>query len=714
CNNTDTKTFEFYADNVAPEARLLSADSTTVNPTDVTIPEDPIPVIEWPEEGILLVAEVDFNPRDAGSWSANNVGDTDATDAVYDVCHVKFYAQKKNPLTGALEGTPTLIGVGDSTDTDADKIDNRYTVRWQKDDTIIFAAGTYDVYAVAVDTHGNLETDTSEMVTVVIHDLSGPEITLGGVGLPSTYGLCEIDSIANCNFGNAVFPSDIVEFNGSDTCHKTKISGDVLNLYVEADTADNIKSGSVYVEIEGETTSYMTFYSIDDNSINTSNDTVPYIIKLYESDYLNESCDPDQSRAKFEDVEVTIGSKTYSMEMSQNNNNEFVWTATVYLPAGGNCTASFDIDTVGDDITGDSDPRNLVENIDIPSSLYYTNIDISGMGNGSYIIRAHAEDILDREVTVSKRIIIDRTPPEITYEDMQLLVSDVVNDCDTIAGKQIRTEDRVRSGHEFTLTAVITDPRGLTPDDPENINRIGIDKVVFQLSKNGNDTAGKSYWVDIATDSNDSDGWQITVGASSFPNITNQNMDWRFRAVPVDDAMNALHCADGKEITIDGTEPKAEITAMTVNDSPVVMIQKGDVIGLEAEVVLNDDDDIGRIYGVVFQYSLGKSDTAGNEIWYDILANGAIPSDTECPNNTVFDPDDDGIYHLDWYTAESQLPDSVDAYIQIRAVAEDLVGNKDSKPTPQVLILDDSTAPNAYITWIKNCINRNILDPYLA
>ncbi|MBU2483200.1 MAG: hypothetical protein KJ760_19120, partial [Proteobacteria bacterium] len=184
-------TMIIYVDNIAPEARLLSADSTTVSPQDI-ITENIVPVIEWSDEGILLVAEVDFNPVDAGSWSADDVNATDADGNPYDVANISFWAWEKHPISGNYIGAEFPIGTGDSVDNDTDGVPNAYTVRWQGNaDT--FAPGTYDVYAKATDVNGNNETDTSEMVTVIIHDLSGPEITLGGVGLPVSHGLCDYD-----------------------------------------------------------------------------------------------------------------------------------------------------------------------------------------------------------------------------------------------------------------------------------------------------------------------------------------------------------------------------------------------------------------------------------------------------------------------------------------------------------------------------------------
>ena len=679
CSNTRVDTFTFYADNVAPEARIDSVDSTTVNATDTS----PATVHVWGEE-VLIYGLVDFNPYDTGSWQANDITDTDANGAVHDVCRVNFYR-----VNTATWSDTTLIGSGDSTDTDGDGVDDAYSVRWQSP-----TPGIYSVFAIATDIHGNQEIMANEMVTVVVHGLFGPQITLGGASLPEApNSICDDNDtpIAADNFGNPVFESGVIEFDPTG-CRKTKISGDDLDLYV-IEQSVNIDTTSVEVELDGETYP-MTL--IED----TGDSIFDYTFKLYESDFPYYSYSAEH-KAKFEDVQVVVGNgnetSTTHMIHGTNNRDDHVWEAEVSLQARDTYSYSFLVDAVGNDFSTD-DPRNT-NNIVVPPEFYYTNIDISGLGDAEYTIIARVNDTRGEawETEVSKLIIIDRTPPE--QDNITLEIADVIDDC--VEGKHIRVEGRVRAGNECTLVAFVADP-----DDP--INKLEVAGVLFQYSKEGNDTTGKSTWVDIGTDVDADTGWQVPW----TPPATDQNLPYWIRAVAFDDGHNYQTMIDGIEITIDGTQAKVQIDQITLSGdtASAEIIEKGDVLELRAALVLNEDD--YEIYGVTFEYSIDEVDQNSDEVWYTIPANGAIPSDT-CLNTTVF-ADEDGYFHLTWYTAESHLPDSADAYIQLRAVAEDQVGNEDDNPRISLVVLDDTTAPNAYILWIKNCVNRNILDPYLA
>ncbi|MBU1932024.1 hypothetical protein KJ965_05005, partial [Patescibacteria group bacterium] len=631
---------------------------------------------------MLIYGLVDFNPYDTGSWQANDIHDVDANGAAYDVCRVNFYYS---------DGANTQpIGVGDSADTDGDGVDDAYSVRWQNP-----PVGEWTVFAIATDIHGNREDTATEMVTVFVHGLFGPQITLGGVSLPEQNNICDDNDtpIAADNFGNPVFESGVIEFDPTG-CRKTKISGDDLDLYV-TEVSVNIDTTSVEVELDGVTYP-MTLVDLAGDSI------FNYTFKLYESDFPYYSTDDTLNQAKFEDVQVVVtwenGSSTHVMSHSLNNMNDHVWTAQIPLQAGMTYSYSFLVDAVGNDFsTGDLRNSNTVG---VPSKFYYTNIDISTLGDAEYTIIARANDTRGEawETEVSKLIIIDRTPPE--QDNITLQVADVIDDC--VTGEHIRLEDRVRAGNECTLVAFVTDP-----DDP--INKLEVAGVLFQYSKEGNDTTGKSTWVDIDTDVDADTGWQVPW----TPPATDQNLTYWIRAVAFDDGHNYQTMIDGIEITIDGTQAKVQIDQITFSGdtTPVEIIEKGDVLDLRAALMFNEDD--YDIYGAVFRYSIGEVDQNGDEVWYTIPANGAIPSDTTCPNNTVF-ADANGYFNLTWYTAESHLPDSADAYIQIIAVAQDQVGNEDDDPRISMVVLDDTTAPNAYITWIENCIDRNILDPYLA
>ncbi|MBU0465987.1 MAG: hypothetical protein KKE12_20750, partial [Proteobacteria bacterium] len=668
CSNIRVDTFTFHADNVAPEARVNAVDVTPVT-TDTT-PEETVYV--WGED-VLLTALVDFNPYDNGRiWQATtDIEGLDSDGASFDVCRVDFYA------VNSMGNTVPIGSVGDSTDTDGDNVGNVYSVRWQSP-----SMGIYSVFAVATDRHGNRE-DTvpaTEWLKVIVQGPSTQEITLGGVSIPESNNICDDNDtpIAADNFGNPVFES------GDATCRKTKVSGDDLDLYLTSTEIDNIETDSVKVELINTTTQQAT--STEKMTLVESGDTFDYIFRLYESDFpYYSTADSTPGMAKFEDVQVVVvddvqGTTTrQTMIHEKNDKDKHVWTSTVALTAGCTYTYSFLIDAVGSDTKTD-DPRNLKANsgsrsIVVPSKFYHANISLRSLAEGSYTIKAQAKDIRDWEPTeVSKPIIIDRTPPDVGEIEVAL---------DPVCGAV------VKAGKQVIVYATVSDPTGDT-----NINIIGVKKVLFQWSKDGNTQDGTSMWYDdIGEDTNGANGWS----ANWTPRIDLENNTvLRVRAVVYDDGHNGLLLNDGIAVTVDREAPMAWIS------SPVKDTQftKGEIITLAAATT-----DTADIAGIVFEWTMGDSDAVTGETWT------VIPAYTYSDTDIVAG---DG-WQVDFHTAETNLPETADYYVQVRARAIDCVGNVDPAPVPTILLHNDKTAPSAWLEEIKNnCGTKNVLNPYLA
>jgi hypothetical protein len=101
--------------------------------------------------------------------------------------------------------------------------------------------------------------------------------------------------------------------------------------------------------------------------------------------------------------------------------------------------------------------------------------------------------------------------------------------------------------------------------------------------------------------------------------------------------------------------------------------------------------------GVTFQYNLGDG-------WVTIPASQY--------SEAVRVPNSEGEYVVVWQIDFSQLANETkDQYFQVRAVAEDEVGNVDSDPISTIMVFDNATPPKVYIRAVDG---RDALSPELS
>ncbi|MDI6791340.1 MAG: Ig-like domain-containing protein, partial [bacterium] len=349
----------------------------------------------------------------------------------------------------------------------------------------------------------------------------------------------------------------------------------------------------------------------------------------------------------------------------------------------------FTIDAVGNDTYDQKSGQFTL----LGSPVWSINKDISGLADGVYEVVVRAANTTGScQDQISKKVIIDRTPPQLG--DMKVTL-------ETECGKVIGISDTV------PIWVTVSDPSGDT-----NINIIDVQRVRFQWSKDGNTQDGTSMWYDIGTDDDGSNGWSLKWGVQYDPRIQNlqEGTIIHIRTIGYDDANNGALLNDGMTVTVDTVAPQAYISKATIGGkvyvSPKIdglQFTKGDVLTLEA--ALSDLADSTDVVSITFQYSVGDS-VSGGEVWKTI------------PAYTYSDSD---IYGADgwkvlWDTAETNLPETADYYVQVRAVAEDCAGNRDATPVTTILLHDYEGMPSAWLKTISHACNKdvNVLHPYLA
>ncbi len=375
--------------------------------------------------------------------------------------------------------------------------------------------------------------------------------------------------------------------------------------------------------------------------------------------------------------------------------------------------------------------------------IWYSIVNLDELPDGVYEIRAEATDRAGFKDIVSKTVVLDRTPPAVD------------------ANTDIKVVGRVKANTTTPITAIIKDDLG--------VNAIETMAVLFEISRRGNTQEATSTWryaisggqanteldewlkqvieknfpgtpisldpfnwlYDIALDPNPENGWSMPW---LTPN-TDQNVKYFVRAIPIDDALNVqVGQAVQVPVWVDGSVPKAKIITASVNREGTVISAPAngfelrptdkDVL-LVAQMTANLDGDLNGdgiidpasgegvnlgIKSVTFQYSVNeKTATTGSRPddikWYTIPATQY--------SEPVVTPNADGTWQVTWQVDFSRLYDETkDQYIQVRAVAEDEVGNRDDvDPILSIMILNNVKGPQARIVTVNG---ENILAPRLA
>jgi hypothetical protein len=176
-------------------------------------------------------------------------------------------------------------------------------------------------------------------------------------------------------------------------------------------------------------------------------------------------------------------------------------------------------------------------------------IDLDSLPDGVYEIRVEASDKLGFKDTVSKTVVLDRTPPAVD------------------PNADLKVADRVKADAPTQLVAIMHDTSGTDVVDTV--------AVLFEISRRGNTEEAVSTWqyaispgeeltedwqdlieeygldwlANIAIDLEPDDGWTATWQTPR----TDQNIPWHVRAVPFDDALNVqVRQGNEKEVIVDG------------------------------------------------------------------------------------------------------------------------------------------------------------------
>jgi hypothetical protein len=172
--------------------------------------------------------------------------------------------------------------------------------------------------------------------------------------------------------------------------------------------------------------------------------------------------------------------------------------------------------------------------------------------------------------------------------------------------------------------------------------------------------------------------------------------------VPFDDALNVqVGDANQGTVDVDGSVSKAKVVRASVSRAGTVVED-----GADGFVVFPIDEDVtlkatlvgdADASGVTFQYNLGDG-------WVTIPASQY--------SEAVRVPNSEGEYVVVWQIDLSQLANEIkDQYFQVRAVAEDEVGNVDVDPIPSIMVFDNATPPQVYIKAVDG---RDALSPGLS
>lgn len=487
-----------------------------------------------------------------------------------------------------------------------------------------------------------------------------------------------------------------------------------------------------------------------------------------------EECVPGSGTYVAPPEPLTVTDKV-AMSRYVNSKGENIWKVDMNLEMGKTYFYYFLVDTVGNTWTI-PDPKNLMfdeflngqtaddvyasmeaytggmgntvayQNIPVISKLWVpgtpksmnsasddeiftTIVDLDLLPDGVYEIRVTGADKVGFEDIVSKTVVLDRTPPAVDPD------------------ADIKVDGRIKSDTDTTLIAILHDP-------PSGVNVVDTNMVLFTISRRGNTEDAIGVW-QYAIDGKPIDlpsmslpeGWQDVVPSwvldpslDVYPGngweagwhtpVTDQNIEWHVRPIPIDDAMNVqIQQSNQVKVIIDGSVPKVKIVKASVSRAGATIEAAADEFDLypddtdvllTAELVENMDGDLDGdgiieadagedinigMDSVTFQYTLKRPADGGGVVWHTIPA--AQYSD---PQRV---PTADGKWQVTWQVDFSQLiNEELDQYIELRAVGKDKVGNEDLEdPIHTIMILHDVTGPMAHIRVVDG---SNVLDPHLA
>ncbi|UCD38899.1 MAG: hypothetical protein JSW54_05310, partial [Fidelibacterota bacterium] len=211
---------------------------------------------------------------------------------------------------------------------------------------------------------------------------------------------------------------------------------------------------------------------------------------------------------------------------------------------------------------------------------------------------------------------------------------------------------------------------------------------------------GTPSWLGkIALDIYPQDGWSALWQTPQ----TDQEIPIYVRAVPFDDALNVqVGIANQGAVDVDGSVPKAKVVRVSV-------LRAGAVVegGADGFVIFPIDEDV-TLKAVLVS---GSADASGVTFQYN-LGDGWVTIPASQYSEAVRTPNSEGEYVVVWQVDLSQLANETkDQYFQVRAVAEDEVGNVDADPISSIMVFDNATPPQVYIKAVdgKDALSPNLI-----